>query len=103
MSKFYRVYSSTNKFNGNVITQSALEVLSLHPQEYKEIASVEIEPSERIYDVSDLPDLGYNPPPNEDVEEVELTEQSDDHFDEWDETNPDLDLGFDETDSGEGA
>lgn len=98
MSKFYRVYSSTNKFNGNVITQSALEVLSLHPQEYKEIASVEIEPSERICDVSDLPDLGYNPSPNEDVEEVELTQQSDDNFDDWDDA--DLDLGFDETDEG---
>ena len=105
MAKFYRVYSDS--FNGHVFTERAYNVVKTQigngdPQhhEVKEISSVEIEPSERIYDVSDLPDLGYNPPPNEDVEEVELTEQSDDHFDEWDETNPDLDLGFDESDEG---
>lgn len=93
MSKFYRVWSGS--IDGYVFTESAFETLQgqLNGVESKVISSVEIEPNERIYDVVDLTDLGYKASTDGNVEEeVELTQQSDDHFDEWDETNPDFEI-----------
>jgi hypothetical protein len=95
MAKFYRIYSDS--FNGHVFTQAAYDVVKTQigsgdPQhhEVKEISSVEIEPNEQIFDVADLPDLGYST-----TEEEPLTEQSDDGlFDE----DSELFDGFNEND-----
>lgn len=98
MAKFYRVYSDS--FNGHVFTERAYNVVKTQigngdPQhhEVKEISSVEIEPSEQIYDVADLPDLGYIT--TEEETEVGLTEQSDDGLFEDD---SELFNGFNEND-----
>jgi hypothetical protein len=78
------VYSDS--FNGHVFTEAAYNVVKTQigngdPKfhEFKEISSVEIDPTEKIHDVEDLPDLGYSTTPNDDTYE-ELTQQSDDEF-----------------------
>lgn len=113
MAKFYRVFSDS--FTGHVFTQAAYEVVKTqigngHPDfhEVKEISSVEIDPSEQIYDIADLPDLGYMTTKQEDGTDVALTEQSDDDFlgnvasEESFDDEKDLGLlwDFDESDDG---
>jgi hypothetical protein len=99
MAKFYRVYSDS--FNGHVFTETAYNIVKTQigngdPRfhEVKEISSVEIEANERIYDVDDLPDLGYMTT-EADETDTTLTEQSDDGlFDD----DSDLFSGFNEND-----
>jgi hypothetical protein len=77
MSKFYRTYEFQPE--GHVLTEQAFKVLKtqIFGLDGKEIASVEIDPTERIYDVEDLIDLGYS---NEPANADELTEQTDDNL-----------------------
>lgn len=72
---YYRVYSDS--INGCVLTKKAYDQVKINMiHDVKEISSVEID-NERIYDIEDLSDLGYNIPR---VEDEVLTEQTDDMF-----------------------
>jgi hypothetical protein len=86
--KYIRVFS--DDLDGKVFTEQAFAILkeklcngdSSH-YETKEIGIVEVGENEKIFDVADLPALGYSIPKetvaSTEGEEV-LTEQSDDEF-----------------------
>lgn len=82
MAKFYRVYSDQHE--GLVFTKKAFEVVAAQiDEEYDslEVASADIDPEEKIYDLHNLTELGYS------IDDWdELTEQSDeDLFENLDE------------------